>query len=107
VLIRTATLTLPDGVLRKMADQLRDKLSPAVILLGTATGDGRAILACSVSKELTGRFKAGDLGRDAAAIVGGSGGGRPDFAQAGGKAPAQLGAAFGDAVALVKAQAGV
>ena len=74
--------------LREYCDQLRDKLSPAVILLGTTTKDGRALLACSVSKELTERFRAGDIVKDAATIVGGNGGGRPDFAQAGGNDPA-------------------
>jgi alanyl-tRNA synthetase len=42
------------------------------------------LLVCSVSKELTKRFRAGDIVKAAAAIVGGNGGGRPDFAQAGG-----------------------
>jgi alanyl-tRNA synthetase len=96
-----AVVDIGDGkALRELADQLRDKLSPAVILLGTATGDGRAILACSVSKELTGRFKAGDIVRDAAAIVGGSGGGRPDFAQAGGNDASKLGEAVARVYAL-------
>jgi alanyl-tRNA synthetase len=76
--------------LREYCDQLRDKLSPAVILLGTTTKDGRALLACSVSKELTERFRAGDIVKDAATIVGGNGGGRPDFAQAGGNDPSKL-----------------
>jgi alanyl-tRNA synthetase len=96
-----AVVDIGDGkALRELADQLRDKLSPAVILLGTATGDGRALLACSVSKELTGRFKAGDIVRDAAAIVGGSGGGRPDFAQAGGNDASKLGEAVARVYAL-------
>ncbi len=79
--------------LREMCDQLRDKLAPSVILLGTPTSDGRALLACAVSKELLARFKAGDIVKDAAAIVGGGGGGRPDFAQAGGNDPTKLGEA--------------
>ncbi|MBX3275850.1 MAG: alanine--tRNA ligase [Sandaracinaceae bacterium] len=84
------TVELGDGkALREMADQLRDKLAPAVILLGAAAG-GKALLACSVSKELTDRFHAGNLIRDAASVVGGGGGGRPDFAQAGGKDPSKL-----------------
>jgi alanyl-tRNA synthetase len=73
------------GALREMADQLRDKLAPAVILLGSRSKDGKkALLVCSVSKELTKRFRAGEIVKAAAAIVGGNGGGRPDFAQAGG-----------------------
>ncbi len=86
--------------LREMADQLKDKLGPSVVLLGTASSDGRAFLACSVSKELTSRFKAGDIVKDAASIVGGGGGGRPDFAQAGGSDPSKLGDAVARAYAL-------
>ena len=86
--------------LREMCDQLRDKLAPSVILLGTPTSDGRALLACSVSKELLGRFKAGDIVKDAAAIVGGGGGGRPDFAQAGGNDATKLGEAVARVYAL-------
>ncbi|MEM7608519.1 MAG: alanine--tRNA ligase [Myxococcota bacterium] len=80
------TVPAMDGkALRELADQLRDKLAPAVVLLGAPTPKGdKALLACSVSKELTKRFKAGDIVRAAAAAVGGKGGGRPDFAQAGG-----------------------
>ncbi len=76
--------------LRELADGLRDKLAPAVIALGAATEDGRALLVCTVSKELTGRFAAGDIVKQLAAVVGGGGGGRPDFAQAGGSDPSQL-----------------
>ncbi len=76
--------------LRELADQLRDKLAPAVILLGTEGKNGKALLACSVSKEATSKYKAGDIIRQAAQVVGGGGGGRPDFAQAGGKDPSKL-----------------
>lgn len=75
--------------LREMADQLRDRLAPAVILLGSEA-KGKALLVCSVSKEITDRFRAGDVVKRAAAIVGGGGGGRPDFAQAGGSRPEHL-----------------
>jgi alanyl-tRNA synthetase len=70
--------------LREMADQLRDKLQPAVVLLGAKNRDGKALLVCSVSKSLTDRVRAGDVVKHAAGVVGGGGGGRPDFAQAGG-----------------------
>ncbi len=97
-----AVVELGDGkALREMADQLRDKLAPSVILLGTATKDGRALLACSVSKEATDRFKAGDIVKDAAGVVGGNGGGRPDFAQAGGNDASKLGDAVARVYALV------
>ncbi len=97
-----AVVQLGDAkALREQADQLRDKLAPAVILLGSEA-NGKALLACSVSKELTKTFKAGDLVRRAAKIVGGGGGGRPDFAQAGGSDPSQLDAAVADAYAYVE-----
>ena len=92
-----------DGkALRELAEQLRDKLQPAVILLGTKSSDGRALLACTVSKEATDRFKAGDIVKDAAAIVGGGGGGRPDFAQAGGTDATKLAEAVARVYELVK-----
>ena len=76
--------------LREMADQLRDRLAPAVILLGTAGKGGKALLACSVSRDVTDRFHAGAIIKRAAAVVGGGGGGRPDFAQAGGSDASKL-----------------
>ncbi len=87
-----ATVELGDaGALREMADQLRDKLAPAVVLLGSVSKDGKkALLVCSVSKALTDRFRAGDIVKAAASVVGGKGGGRPDFAQAGGPDPSKL-----------------
>ena len=86
-----AIVDIGDAVaLRELSDQLRDKLAPAVILLGSKTPDGKVVLACSVSKELTKRFPAGPIVKKAAEIVGGGGGGRPDFAQAGGTDPSKL-----------------
>jgi alanyl-tRNA synthetase len=83
--------------IRKYADQLRDKLAPAVIVLGTQAAKGKVSIVCSVSKELTQRYPAGSIVKQCAAIVGGSGGGRPDFAQAGGTDQDKL----ADAVAKV------
>lgn len=91
----TVELTDPKA-LRELADQLKDKLAPAVVLLGAKVGK-KAILACSVSKDITDRFHAGNLVRQAAQMVGGGGGGRPDFAQAGGSQPEKL----ADAVRVV------
>ncbi|HET8937505.1 MAG TPA: alanine--tRNA ligase [Polyangiales bacterium] len=76
--------------MRELADQLRDKLAPAVIVLGAKQSADKVALVCTVSKDLTSRFKAGALIKDIAALVGGSGGGRPDFAQAGGSDAARL-----------------
>ncbi len=77
------------GALRELAEQLRDKLGESVVLVGSEA-DGKAQLVLTVSKALTARFKAGDSIRPIAEIVGGSGGGRPDMAQAGGTNPARL-----------------
>ncbi len=77
------------GALRELAEQLRDKLGDSVVLVGSAS-EGKAQLVATVSKGLTERFKAGELIRPIAAQVGGSGGGRPDMAQAGGTEVAKL-----------------
>lgn len=72
------------ATLRETADRLRDKLAPAVVLLGSVDQEGKVMLVCTVSQELTKSFQAGELIKHVARIVGGRGGGRPDFAQAGG-----------------------
>jgi len=78
-----------DRGLRELADRLRDKLHPAVVVLGTIQ-DGRVALLAAVSKEATKQYHAGNILKQIAPLVGGGGGGRPDFAQAGGKDPARL-----------------
>ncbi len=78
-----------DKAVRDMADQLRDRLQPAVIVLGMTRGEKVSLLA-AVSKDLTKRYHAGNIIKQIAPIVGGGGGGRADFAQAGGKDPARL-----------------
>ncbi len=79
--------------LRELADKLRQQLAPAVVLLGARKEDGKALLVCAVSKEATDRVRAGDIVRRAAERVGGGGGGRADFAQAGGPRGQDVGAA--------------
>ncbi|MFZ1538401.1 MAG: alanine--tRNA ligase [Chromatiaceae bacterium] len=79
--------------LRDALDRLKDKLGSAIILLA-AESEGRVSLIAGVTKDLTDRFQAGDLIREAAAKVGGRGGGRPDMAQAGGSDPTGLPAAL-------------
>ena len=83
----------PANELRDMADSLRSKLGSGVVVIGTR-GDGNVNLVAAVSKDLTARVKAGELVKRLSAIVGGGGGGRPDFAQAGGKEPEKLPAAL-------------
>jgi alanyl-tRNA synthetase len=69
--------------LRGMTDELKQRLGSGIVLL-VASQNGKVALALGVTKDLTGRFRAGDLIKPVAECVGGSGGGRPDFAQAGG-----------------------
>jgi alanyl-tRNA synthetase len=88
--------------LRSLVDDLRGKLGSGVVLIATEE-DGRVTLALGVTKDLTGRLRAGDLVREIASIVGGKGGGRPDFAQAGGDDAARLDEAFDRLYALVEA----
>ncbi|MDQ7784888.1 MAG: alanine--tRNA ligase [Desulfomonilaceae bacterium] len=75
--------------LRDYADRVRDRLVSGVALLG-ARSDGKALLIAVVTKDLTNRFHAGKIVKKAAEVVGGSGGGRPDMAQAGGPDEARL-----------------
>src|SRR5690606_34655159 len=71
------------GAMRELAEQLRDKLGDSIVLVAAAEGP-KAALVVTVSKSLTGKFRAGELIKAAAEKVGGTGGGRPDMAQAGG-----------------------
>ncbi len=88
------------GDLRGLVDDLRGQLKSGVVLVASADGD-KVSLALGVTPDLKDRIKAGDLVREIAAIVGGKGGGRPDFAQAGGTEPEKLDAAFERLYALV------
>ncbi|HOK05636.1 MAG TPA: alanine--tRNA ligase [Syntrophales bacterium] len=69
--------------MRDLGDKLRDRLRSGIVLLGSRV-NGKAMLLCMVTKDLTDRYRAGDIVKALAPVVGGSGGGRPDMAQAGG-----------------------
>lgn len=69
--------------LRSFIDNAKNQIQSGVVVVGTATG-GKVMLAAGVTKDLTDRFQAGAIIKEIAGIVGGSGGGRPDMAQAGG-----------------------
>jgi alanyl-tRNA synthetase len=88
--------------LRAMVDDLRDKLRSGVVLLVSESG-GKVSLALGVTPDLKDKLKAGDLVREVAAVVGGKGGGRPDFAQAGGNDPGRIDEAFDKLFSLVEA----
>jgi len=85
-------ITQVDGVdakqLREIADQLKEKMGSGFIFLAGPREDN-VTLVSSVSPDLTKRYHAGNIVKEVAPIVGGGGGGRPDFAQAGGKNPSK------------------
>ncbi|MBS0002768.1 MAG: alanine--tRNA ligase, partial [Thioalkalivibrio sp.] len=87
-----------DGVepkaMREMVDQLKQKLGPSVVVLGTVTPGGKVSLVAGVTKSETDILKAGQLVGFVAGQVGGRGGGRPDMAMAGGQDPERLDAAL-------------
>jgi len=91
------------GLLREAVDKAKDKLQNAIVVLGTVE-DGKVLLAAGVTKNNTDRIKAGDVIRPVAEQVGGKGGGRPDFAQAGGSNPEALDDALGSVPAWVEKQ---
>jgi alanyl-tRNA synthetase len=83
------------GALRDAVDKLKDKLKSAVIVLGAVDGASRKVsLVAGVTSDQIARLKAGELIAMVAVQVGGKGGGRPDFAQAGGTDPDKLDAAL-------------
>ncbi len=91
-----------DGkALLALVDQLKNKLGRAVILLGSVHEE-KVVLVAGVTKDLTGQLKAGDLMKQAAAAVGGKGGGRPDMAQGGGTDAGALDAALALTVPFVE-----
>ena len=103
VKVLAARLDGQDGkALLALVDQLKNKLGRAVILLGSVHED-KVVLVAGVTKDLTGQLKAGDLMKQAAATVGGKGGGRPDMAQGGGVDAAALDAALALTVPFVEA----
>jgi alanyl-tRNA synthetase len=102
VKVLAARLDGLDGkALLALVDQLKNKLGRAVILLG-GVQDDKVVLVAGVTQDLTGQLKAGDLMRQAAAAVGGKGGGRPDMAQGGGIDAGALDAALGLAATFVE-----
>jgi alanyl-tRNA synthetase len=87
--------------LREMADLLRQKYGSAVVAIGSDLGDGKAALIVAVTADLAKRIKAGDIVKEIAPIIGGTGGGRPDFAQAGGRDASKLQEALDRILTLV------
>jgi alanyl-tRNA synthetase len=86
--------------LRGIADSMRQKHGSCIVVVGSSLGD-KVALVVAVTPDLAGKHKAGDIIKAIAPMVGGSGGGRPDFAQAGGKDPSKLDAALAKVASLV------
>jgi len=91
--LATQVVGVDAKVLRQAVDRAKDKLQNAVVVLGSVD-DGKVRLAAGVTKNNIDRIRAGDLVKFVAEQVGGKGGGRPDFAQAGGTDPSKLEAAL-------------
>ena len=89
--------------LRDAVDQLKSKLGSSVIVLATVQ-DGKVVLVAGVSADLLSRMRAGEIASAVAAQVGGKGGGRADFAQAGGTQPENLGRALAGVESLIRSQ---
>ena len=87
--------------MRELADVLRQRLGSGVVVLGTES-QGKAVLVAAVTRDLTERVRADDIIRRIAPLVKGGGGGRADFAQAGGSQPQGLDRALEEASAALK-----
>ncbi len=98
---------LPDDLdaksLRDAVDREKSRLVTGVVVLATATPSGKVLIAAGVTKDAVDRIRAGDLVNAVATQVGGRGGGRPDFAQAGGNDPEKLDEAISSVPSIVEA----
>jgi alanyl-tRNA synthetase len=92
---------LEKNALREIADSLRDKLGSGVVVLASEQ-DGKVSLVASVTKDLTSRVQAGRMVKELAPMVGGGGGGRPDFAEAGGRDASKIDAMLGRATEILR-----
>jgi alanyl-tRNA synthetase len=93
--------TLERGQLRTLVDNLKQKLGEGVVVLASAQPEGKVALIAGVTPGLTKRIQAGKLVGGVAKLVGGSGGGKPEIAEAGGKDQAQIDAALKAAPGIV------
>jgi alanyl-tRNA synthetase len=92
------------GALRTAVDQLKSRLGSAVVVLGAVDSDSKVLLVAGVTSDQTARVRAGELIGAVAAQVGGKGGGRADFAQAGGSKPQALDEALASVTPWVRAR---
>jgi alanyl-tRNA synthetase len=89
------------AALRDLADQLKEKMKSGIVVLGSAAGP-KAMLVATISKDLVGKYHAGKIIKEVAALVGGGGGGRPDMAQAGGSKPENMDHAIKNVCGIVE-----
>ncbi len=99
--LATRADNLERAQLRVLIDNLRNKLGSGVVVLGSVA-DGKVALIVGVTKDLTAKIQAGKIIAEVAKKVGGSGGGRPDMAEAGGKDPSALDSALADSYSIVE-----
>ncbi|PYQ89318.1 MAG: alanine--tRNA ligase [Acidobacteria bacterium] len=88
-LARRKVEDLDKDALRGLSDSLKARIKSGVVVLASAS-DGKVQIVVAVTPDLTSRVKAGQIVKEIAPIVGGGGGGRPDFAEAGGKQPEKI-----------------
>src|SRR3954468_14100254 len=94
---------LDKSALRGISDSLRDRVGSGVVVLASEN-DGKVALVVSVTKDLTSKVQAGRIVKELAPIVGGGGGGRPDFAEAGGKDPSRIDELLAAAATVLRKQ---
>jgi alanyl-tRNA synthetase len=99
VLVKKVSADSPTA-LRDLGDQFKDKIKSGVVVLGSESA-GKVLLIALVTKDLIKRFHAGNIVKEISAIVGGSGGGRPDMAQAGGTLPDKLDDALNRSIEVI------
>lgn len=100
ILIKKVSVDTP-AALRELADRMRNKIKSGIVVLGSVAGS-KVLLIVIVTKDLTDRYKAGNIVKEVASVVGGGGGGRADMAQAGGTKPEMLDRALDRAYKVVE-----
>jgi alanyl-tRNA synthetase len=100
VLVKKVSVDTP-AALRNLADRFKDKIKSGIVVLGSVA-ESKVLLIAVVTKDLLDRYHAGNIVKEISTVVGGSGGGRPDMAQAGGTKPEKLDQALEKAYEVVK-----
>ncbi|HVH25807.1 MAG TPA: alanine--tRNA ligase [Vicinamibacterales bacterium] len=99
---RRKVADLDKDAMRALADSMKAAIGTGVVVLASAS-DGRVQIVVAVTPDLTDRLKAGHIVKEIAPIVGGGGGGRPDFAEAGGKQPEKIDELLAESLRVVEA----